>query len=308
MKPLLADFQQYLEGVLMRQTSTVSRYVAVVEEFLGYVGSRDPLSIDRATIEAFVATGTATGTKPRFNNRLAAVRAFYAFAVEQDLMVANPAARVRRQKVAPKEPLPLSLDEYLSVVEAAERFSSGAARARNVAVVEVLFHVGLRVAELVSLDVEQVDLQTASLHRVVVKGGKTATKALNDVALVALERYLRAREYLAAEGETALLVSNRGTRLSVRAVQEIVTSLAARAGIERRVTCHMLRHSNASELAALGAPLSAIQTILGHERSSTTERYIHLRGELIRRALADLAAAARARQQTARNPEAQEGK
>lgn len=276
----------------MRQNSTVSKYLSVLEEFALFLAERDPLTVDRSTVEAFIIAGSETPSRPRFNNRLAAVRAFYAFLLEADLLKESPAVRLRRQKVVAKEPLPLSLDEYLTLVEAAERFSASASRPRNVAVVELLFHVGLRVSELVALDVDQVDLSTATLHRVTVKGGKTVMKPLNDVAIAALERYLAVREYLANEGETALLVSNRGTRLSVRAVQELVVTLAEKAGIARHITCHLLRHSNASELASLGTPISVIQSILGHEKASTTERYITLRGDLPREALRRLSEAA----------------
>jgi integrase/recombinase XerC len=166
-----------------------------------------------------------------------------------------------------------------------------------VAIVQVFLHCSLRVGEIVALDVDHVDLDRHLLIDIRVKGGKRLSVPFNDVVAEALEKYLHARD--AAVGEKALFVSNRKKRMTIRAVQELVKSYGKRAGITRRITPHILRHSSASELAEMGTPLSAIQSHLGHASPLTTARYIHVNGNAVKHAVNELGARWKKRTRTA---------
>ena len=149
-------------------------------------------------------------------------------------------------------------------------------KSRNVAMTLTLMHSALRVAELVSLDLDQLDLKNYVAYDVRAKGNKTLAVVLNDVVAEALETYCVDRKSLAVAGAHALFVSSSGTRISVRTVQQFVRRYGELAGIKRRVTPHLLRHTSATRLAETGAPLRVIQEICGHSSVSTTQRYVHV--------------------------------
>lgn len=189
----------------------------------------------------------------------------------------NPAMTLERQRVIPKEPVPLSFDEMLRLVEAVEGHCSTVYKHRNVAILQVLFHCALRVAEVVSLDLSQLDFDNYVFLDVRRKGGKLLAAAFNDVVAEALQRYLRVRREHSPEGDDpALFLSDRKKRLGVRAVQAMVKKYADLAGISRTVSPHLLRHSSATQLMEVGTPLRVVQEICGHASVETTQRYVHV--------------------------------
>jgi integrase/recombinase XerC len=239
---------------------------------------------------------TGQASPSSWNLGLAALRSFYSFLFEEEIIDLNPALRIKRRKIkGGNEPLPLSLDEFLSLMDAIEQGPERRNRSRNVAIAAVFFHCGLRVTELVSLDLAQVDFQNGRLRNVRIKGNKKLSADLNEEVTPALKQYLQDRPYFSApDDEPALFLSGLGRRLSVRSVQEMVKGYAKRAGINRSVGPHLLRHSFATVLDDEGVPVPVIQDMLDHESISTTRRYIHVRDPGRRRASALLA------QQTAR--------
>ena len=198
----------------------------------------------------------------------------------------NPALKIERQRVFPKEPVPLSFDEMLRLVEAVEGHCSSVYKHRNVAILQVLFHCALRVAEVVSLDLLQLDFDNYVFLDVRRKGGKILAAAFNDVVAEALENYLKVRgEHLPEEDEPALFLSDRKKRLSTRAVQAMVKKYADLAGISRTVSPHLLRHSSATQLMEVGTPLRVVQEICGHSSVETTQRYVHVNNGQRKRAV-----------------------
>jgi integrase/recombinase XerC len=292
MSRLIAAFSGYMREERMRGEWTIKRYVAVLEEFAAFMVSEpgyEVVDLDRVEklhLVQFLRRGCdGEPSRAVWNIRLAALRSFYDYLFKTELVAANPALKIDRLKTNPKEPVPLSLDEYLALVDAMAA-SSKRYRARNVAIVQVLFHCALRVAELVSLDIDQVDLENYVFANVRTKGKKWLSAPLNDLVAEAIERYLKERAARSGPAEEGpLFLSNRGKRLGVRAVQDLVTKYARKAGIARTVTPHLLRHSGATELADLGTPLRVVQEICGHASVTTTERYVHVRAGARRRAI-----------------------
>ena len=297
MQDIAGAFGRYLREVRMLGGRTIERYVAEARRFAEYVSARPtPLRLveaDKKTIEAFVRRETSRGASPTrstWNIRLSGIRALFDFLFREEMIAVNPALRIDRQRVPRADRLPLSLDEVLSLVEAAGRHSPEGLGKRNVTIIQVFFHCALRVAEVVSLNLEQVDFENRLFLNVRTKGDKRMSVLFNDVVAEALEAYLAERRELVGDsGEGALFVSRLRRRLSVRQVENLVKDYAEIAGITRTIGPHLLRHSSATELAEF-ANLRVVQEHCGHASVATTERYIHVNQGQRRRAVDSLGA------------------
>ncbi len=255
-------------------------------------GVADPRAVGQRHIEAWrtelalVRYRTRAGMKPlgrrtRYD-RLAAVQRFFAWLVTHRHLIADPAARVERGRRGSWQPRNvLSEAEILMMLDAVDR--STPLGVRDHAILELLYATGLRRAELVALDLSDVDLTGGTVFVRSGKGGKPRLVPLGSAAREAITAYVtRARpRFLRSPGATALfLVSSRagqrGQRLGASSVRNIVSAVAERAGIGRRVTPHMLRHAVATHLLRAGASIRHVQELLGHARIDTTEIYTHL--------------------------------
>lgn len=304
MAKLTDAFAGYLREERMRHASTIKRYRKVLDEFELFLMPKSngiPLTLERVEKSHLVeflrreASSTETPSKAVWNLRLAALRAFYGYLFREEVVKTNPALKIERIKTQPKEPVPLSLDEYLALVDATDS-SPRPYRTRNKAIVHVFYHSALRVAEVSSLDLHQVDFENHKLINVRTKGGKWLSADINDLVVDALESYLPARDRLVrSPHEPALFISKRGRRLSIRSIQELIARYGERAGISRPVTPHLLRHSSATELAELGTEMDVIRDICNHASLTTTERYVHARRGARHRAITALGAQARRR-------------
>lgn len=320
MSEVVKEFDAYLRDERMLSAATREQYVGAVEKFEAFLrreGADDEAHLEavtKAQLTVFVRAEAGSEDGPSravWNSRLAALRSFFDYLFRQERIAANPALRLDRQKVHGRERLPLSFEELLALVELARRDSPPRDRSRNVALLQVFIHSGLRVAEVVSLDLDQVDFEGRLLLNVRTKGDKRLSVPFNDVVAEALERYLRDRgAILRGAPEQALFVSGQRRRLSVRSVQEFVRRYAQRAGIMRPVSPHVLRHSTATELADLTS-IRVVQEHLGHASVTTTEKYIHPKGGERRRAVDELGArwqrAARRRQPPVTEPRSTAG-
>ncbi|MCK6682656.1 MAG: tyrosine-type recombinase/integrase [Thermoanaerobaculia bacterium] len=311
MPSLIKQFATHLTEERGRSPRTVVAYVGILDVFAAFLceahgaGGEALLDVvDKGEVSRFLRQASPRGNEPSeavFNLRLSALRTFFEWLVREEKVSVNPALRLDHQKVKKTDPIPLDFDEMLRLVDAAG-VSPASQRDRDTAVIQVFVHCSLRVGEVVSLNLSQVDLDRYLLVDVRVKGGKKLSVPMNDIVAEALERYMKVRD--GNEGEAALFVSNRGSRLSIRAAQELVKRCARRAKLTTRTTCHILRHSSASELADLGTPVSVIKEHLGHESVLTTQRYIHPKSTATREAVTALGArwrrGARAAAKTAR--------
>lgn len=276
---LCRDFRRHLVEVRHFSPRTVAAYTSLAAALLAHAGDASVLAaLDRPGVVAFIRLDRGRPTsKVGWNLRLSGVRAVFRWLVEEGRIARNPTDGIERQHVVQAEPQPLSLAEMVALVSAVETHSRSVYRRRNVALFQVFMHTALRVAEVVSLDLSQVDLPEHLLRGVRRKRGKIFAAVCNDVVAATLEEYLVDRPRLARRpDEQALFLSDRGGRLSVRSVQQLVGRYAKIAGIRRPVTPHLLRHSSATVLASLGTPLRVVQEICGHSSVTTTQRYVHV--------------------------------
>lgn len=288
MSSLFAEFASYLFNERRRAPSTVQRYrrtierLAVFLEGRGVGGLLGSLDVDRDHLAAFASSQEASDSV--FNERVFALRAFYAYLGRGLANAANPAMKVAIVKRHERERLPLDFGEWISLLDAVETAPEGL-RSRNAAVVTVALFTGLRVSELISLNMAQLDLRNRMILDIRRKGGKSLSTPMSDLVVVAIERYLPDRMHLLRGINTeALFISTRGRRLSVRSLQRLVTEYGKKAGISRPVSPHVLRHSAATELLEV-AGLRTAQELLGHSKVTTTQRYAHVRHRSLRAAV-----------------------
>ena len=213
------------------------------------------------------------GLSPRSIQRaLSASRGFYRYLMKQRLVRVNPFSATTAPKAEKKLPKALSVDQVslLVAVEAQEPIAI-----RDRAMMELFYSSGLRLSELVELDMEEIDLDQGSV-RVMGKGRKERDVPVGSLAVVAIKAWLTLRSEFATSGEPALFLSSRGKRISTRAVQQRIQHWAKRQGLNIGVHPHMLRHSFATHVLESSGELRAVQELLGHANISTTQVYTHL--------------------------------
>lgn len=203
---------------------------------------------------------------------LSAARSFYRFLIKNGEATNNPFESVSAPKHPKKLPATLSVDEISGLLA---DHDGSADELRDRAILELLYSSGLRLSELSQLNVDGVDLSQAEV-RVVGKGNKERLVPVGSKAVEAISEWLRHRDQLARENESALFVSQRGTRISNRGIQYRIDRWAQKKGLGRRLHPHMLRHSFASHVLESSGDLRSVQEMLGHSDISTTQIYTHL--------------------------------
>lgn len=265
---------------------TVKTYGAIFVSFTAFRAGTTPPT--RVEIEEYLARPRRDGT-PRApsarNQELSALRAFAAFALRELNWATNPTEDVPFVREAPHDPAVLTAPELAQLFETAAATSREGERARDLALLAVLSQAGLRIHEAVGLDVPQVDLASATLVAVRGKGGTVHDLPLNAPAVALLAALLGERR--AEAQERALFVSQRGTRLSIRAAEALLARLRKRMGSAKHITPHTLRHTAATLTLTAGTDLSTVAELLRHSDVNTTRRYLHLvdtrRREAVRR-------------------------
>ncbi len=231
-----------------------------------------PADVDAAAVRAWVADMHGRGlSAATIGRRLSAARSFFRWLGLHDLAEANPAAEVSNPKKPDRLPDRLDVDEVAAVLEAPDPGSPAGLRDR--ALLELLYAAGLRVSELVGLDLDDVAFADRTL-RVLGKGRKERIVPFGGKAAAALKAWVAAAGPLRARtDEEALFLNLRGGRLTDRSVRRVLDAAVSRAALLRGVHPHVLRHSFATHLLESGMDLRAIQELLGHARLSTTQRY-----------------------------------
>ncbi len=280
MDPAARDWQERFLDHLLRQRHysprTLDGYrrdLAALADFCDRQGVRDWPALDDEHLRRFAAERHRQGLSGRSVARqLSATRSFFRFLAREGRVSHNPVADVRAPRAPRRLPEPLDVDQMSRLLAMPD---DDPLDCRDRAMMELVYSSGLRLAELVSLELGQVDLAAGSL-RVTGKGNKQREVPVGRLAREALQRWQAVRGRLAAPGEGALFVSRRGGRLTPRAVQDRLAHWGRRQGIDARVHPHKLRHAFASHLLESSGDLRAVQELLGHADISTTQVYTHL--------------------------------
>ena len=295
----LRAFALWLRAERGLSPHTRRAYVSDVTQLAAFVGQGVvPARVTPALVRAHLADLHRTRHAASLARKLHALRAFFRFLVREGVAALDPTAALPGPKLPPRLPRPLAVDdcEALATTAARSRATnetgaravrtarplavSGPARVlRDHALVELLYGAGVRVGELVALDVRDVDLRSGDV-RVWGKGGKERVVPLPAAARDALCAWLDSRRREGVRGEPLFTSLRRGgakeaasRRLGARDVRRVLSAIAQRAGVADHVHPHRLRHSYATHLLDMGADLREIQELLGHASLSTTQKY-----------------------------------
>ena len=204
---------------------------------------------------------------------LSALRSFFRYLLREGRLGFNPAQGVRAPKSERKLPVTFEADGLCALLDQAP--DEDPLALRDQAMIELFYSSGLRLAELVSVNLNDIDLEDASLE-VLGKGAKRRRVPVGAQALAAVKRWREVRGLLAAADEPALFVSQRGRRIHPRTVEQRLARWAMERGAGRHLHPHLLRHSFASHLLESSSDLRAVQELLGHANIATTQIYTHL--------------------------------
>jgi len=282
MKDPLAEFLRHLSSEKDASPHTLRSYRSDLEEFVRHAGRGDAAAalrdVDARAVRAHLVRLHGRGLDAAtIARKLAALRSWFRFLVRRGVLERNVAREVRGPR------LPRKLVSFLPVDEAAVLMNTtpaaGPPGPRDAAVLELLYATGLRVSELVGLDLDDLDRSRQTV-RVLGKGRKERIVPYGNRAASALALHLASR----GTARGPLFANRRGGRLTVRSIHTIVRRSASACGITRRVSPHTLRHTFATHLLDAGADLRMIQELLGHSRLSTTQRYAHVGTEHLMRA------------------------
>lgn len=280
----LEPFRAYLEHQRGYSPRTLAAYGGDLEQLLTFATTlpgAGPVDLGRRELRLWLAALSEHASTRTLARKLGSARAFFDYLVVHGQLKENPARLLTMPKVRQRLPLVLPADvasELMGAPAACE--PREAVAARDAALLELLYGAGLRVGEVVSLDLEAIDLAARRL-RVLGKGRKERIVPLGGPACRALERYLSLRSEFVGTHTTgafvrALFLGLRGRRLGARQVQAAVQRYGASASGRPDVHPHALRHSAATHMLEGGADLRAIQDFLGHESVATTQKYTHL--------------------------------
>jgi len=232
--------------------------------------------VDRAALRDYLAYLVEQGVvKASIARKLSAIRSFYRYLLREEMLTASPAEKTSSPKLDKRLPSFLTIKETGHLLETPDLSTPQGKRDR--AFMELLYASGLRVSELVRLDVEQVDLDTREI-RVLGKGSKERMVLMGKPAAEALSEYIKhgRPELMGKRSSSALLLNRAGGRLTERMVQKILAKYARAAGINKKVHPHKLRHTFATHMLDGGADLRVVQELLGHADLSSTQIYTHV--------------------------------
>lgn len=283
MRDLLETFHHYLQHERDASPHTRKNYLADLRHFAEFVREQYPTQpqqgpavlklVTQELIRAYVALLLQKHHPASVARKLASLRTFLHFWVRQGAIPNNPAKDVATPKVPKRVPKFLSIDETVALLDMPK--GEGVLVQRDKAMMEMMYSSGLRVSELVGLNVDDVDMKLGQV-RVLGKGRKERIVPVGTKACTALEHYVEKRTTIAPANAEALFCNRRGGRLTARSVERMMRKYLRQAGMNKHVTPHVLRHTFATHLLNQGADLRGIQELLGHASLSTTQKYTHV--------------------------------
>jgi len=278
--PVEKAIDNFLSGLRQRNASahTVKAYGNDLSVFAAYVGAAQLHAIDHLRIRGFLSHLYERGlSKPSVARSLAAVRSLFRWLAREGDVEQNPAKLVATPKLPKKLPRVPTIEEMNSVLDG-QMPQTASFPERDRLMLELLYGCGIRNSELVGINLDDIRMANEAIL-IRGKGKKERYVPFGDSARAALAAYLPTRQKTLVEikkNTPALLINQRGGRLTTRSVGRIVKSIALAKGLSPEVHPHTLRHAFGTHMLEEGADLRAIQEMLGHERLATTQRYTQL--------------------------------
>ncbi len=272
-------FLDYLKTQRRFSPHTLRAYSTDLEQFINFLKSSYKLIEINTITDVHIRSFLHELFNKKLDNisvsrHLSALKSFFKYLLTEKHVSKNVAANVPNPKTETKLPKYLKEEEMAMFLDLPD--TSTALGSRDKALLELLYATGLRVSELVSLNILQIDLDNRAIV-VLGKGKKERMVLFGSYAAEALENYISQRETLKkSEDEEALFLNFRGTRLSARSVRRVINKYIDESDLKLKISPHALRHSFATHMLNNGADLRDIQELLGHASLSTTQRYTHV--------------------------------
>ncbi len=278
------EFLNYLKNQKNASSNTISSYGRDLNEFYQYLVQHQNEAVNNSglllerinplMIRSYLSLLFQKNGATSIARKLSALRSMFKYYVKKGTIDQNPAKVINSPKLPKKLPKFLNVDEINALLEA--KLVGCKYAHRDKAILELLYSSGLRVSELVSLDIDQINLDDG-LIKIHGKGNKERIVPIGQKASVSLEQHLTNRNKIRSIRDTdAVFLNKNGTRLTVRSVQRLVARMTQEIGLSKSATPHMIRHSFATHMLGSGADLRSIQELLGHKSLSTTQRYTHV--------------------------------
>ena len=280
----IGEFRSYLSGERGYSPHTLRAYIREVERLSDSEECRRAGGLDQLeplAVRSYLASFHGHHRPSTRNRRLAALRAFFRFRVRVHAIARDPTEGLPGLKPERRLPTPLNAEVCESLIEAPSQRRDPWLVLRDRALFDLLYGTGVRVGELVSLNVRDFDRERREI-RVRGKGDKERVVPIPAQAYASLLGYIEAREQPEILGKP-LFLNARAGRLTERGVRKVLQRRLREVGVARHATPHTLRHSYATHLLDADVDLRAIQELLGHERLSTTQRYTHVSAERLAR-------------------------
>lgn len=273
---LINNFKNYLELERNYSNNTSLSYVKDVTLFSDFI-KKDLLLVDKKDIEKYIRS--LNKSSKTISHVISSLKSFYNYYMRMGNINSNPTDEIDRPKIEKKIPEFLTLEEISSLLNFKV---NNEFEARNKAILELLYSSGLRISELTSLELSNIDLDEC-LVRVMGKGSKERIVPLGDYAIEALKEYIYFyRPMLNKNNSSYIFLNNRGGVLSRQFIFKVIKEECIKKGIRKNVSPHTLRHTFATHLLKNGADLRIIQELLGHENLSTTQIYTHLTNDKLK--------------------------
>jgi len=284
MEKHIKDFERYLENERKYPKNTIMSYLNDLYNYKEYIHDKilNYKTITKDEIRGYLKyLDNEKKSKSSISRELSALRNFYTFLLHNNIVDNNPFKNIRNPKKDKKLPNFLQHDELQNIFDSID--INNPLGIRNRLIIELLYATGIRVSELTSLKLKDIDIQNKEI-RITGKGNKQRIVYFGDYAKKYLSLYLNEsrNELLNSNTSEFLLINNKGTELTSRGVELIVNEVVKKAALKHNISPHVLRHTFATDLLNNGADLKSVQELLGHESLSTTQIYTHITNERLR--------------------------
>jgi integrase/recombinase XerC len=273
-------FINYLKVEKNSSPHTIINYKKDLESFGAFLGDKDITAVDHRILRLFLAEMRGKNfAKRTIARKLATLRTFFKFLFREGYVKTNPITAISTPKLDKRLPVVLDEKRVKGLVECPP--GDTVAGLRDRAILETLYSTGIRVSELVGLDMDDVDF-ISGVAKVLGKGSKERLVPIGDEAVNAIRRYDGKRNEWDVRDKKAVFLNKRGTRLTDRSIRRIVDKYIHACSISEHISPHSLRHSFATHLLDRGADLRSVQELLGHANLSTTQIYTHVTMERLK--------------------------
>lgn len=273
----LKEFYNYLKLEKRYSNNTINSYYLELNKFNEYI-KKDLLKVNREDIKKYIKYIGNKSSKT-ISHTISSLKCFYNYYEKLDKIKNNPLVNIEIPKIEQHLPTILTLEEVLSLLDIEVKTPYDA---RNKAILELLYSTGLRISELINLELANIDIED-NLIRVIGKGNKERIVPFGEYAKEALNLYINNYRYkINKKNSTYVFLNSTGDKISRQYIFKIIKLECIKKGIKKNVSPHTLRHTYATHLLKNGADLRIIQELLGHENLTTTQIYTHLDNEKLK--------------------------